>query len=355
MNRSFFTLPLLVLLVFSSSVAAHSGGNSFIQLQMDETHAEGEWYLSLLDIELALGLDRNGDGEVTAAEFQQSLSRLTAYADKNFQILNSDKLCVLIWKEISLRRLSDGVYARLPFVTRCEISALNYKAMFDLDANHRAIVYFGDEAGAMVLSPMMSSIPVSPSFKNRLNMVWEGMVHIWIGYDHLLFLFALIVPLLLRRESFVSSLLNLAKVITAFTLGHSITLVLAALSLITLPASLIEFLIAFSVVIAGLNIVCRWFSESAWCIALIFGLIHGFGFANVLQPLLLSQAALASALLQFNVGVELGQLAVVALLVPIFWWVARYAKWITCGRWVVAVTIAGVGVFWSVQRSGFIS
>jgi hypothetical protein len=149
--------------------------------------------------------------------------------------------------------------------------------------------------------------------------------HIWIGYDHILFLISLLLPaVVVRREgrwvpvgTLRSALLSVLAVVTAFTLSHSITLSLAALGVVGLPSRLVESGIALSVLLAALNNIWPVVTRRTWLLAFGFGLVHGFGFASVLADLGLPRDALALALAGFNIGVELGQLSIVLIVVPL--------------------------------------
>jgi hydrogenase/urease accessory protein HupE len=137
-----------------------------------------------------------------------------------------------------------------------------------------------------------------------------GIEHILTGYDHLLFLLAL----MLRG----GGLWSLLKIITAFTLAHSITLALAALDVIVLPSALVESVIALSIAYVALeNLLPRYAASRRWAVSFLFGLAHGFGFSSVLREIGLPKENLLLALLNFNLGVEVGQLTVVLLVVPI--------------------------------------
>jgi hypothetical protein len=166
------------------------------------------------------------------------------------------------------------------------------------------------------------SVQLWPTFVTYLR---EGIWHIWLGIDHILFLISLLLPAVLRRqgdrwqpaEGLAQAFLSTVKVVTAFTLAHSITLTLAVLGVIQLPSRLVESAIAGSVIIAALNNVRPLITRRLWLVAFGFGLIHGLGFASVLADLGLPRSALALSLFSFNLGVELGQLAIVAAFFPI--------------------------------------
>jgi hypothetical protein len=155
--------------------------------------------------------------------------------------------------------------------------------------------------------------------------VRHGVWHIWIGFDHILFLLSLLLPAVLVRHerqwegraSFRAAAFDVLKIVSAFTLAHSITLTLATLGVLALPSRLVESAIAASVVLAALNNLWPLFHGRRALVAFAFGLIHGFGFASVLLDLGLPKASLLLSLVGFNVGVELGQIAIVALFLPL--------------------------------------
>jgi hydrogenase/urease accessory protein HupE len=188
--------------------------------------------------------------------------------------------------------------------------------------------------------------------------VVSGVEHILIGPDHLLFLLGL---LLLG-----GSLWRLTTIVTAFTLGHSVTLSLAALDLVRVAPALVEPAIALSIVVVGVdNLLVRQrrvvepqsasFDLRPW-LAVVFGFIHGFGFAAVLREVGLPPGALGWSLAAFNVGVELGQLAVVAVVVALLAAVRRYDVVLAERCAVVgSVGVIAAGVYWFAQRVGFIA
>jgi len=186
-----------------------------------------------------------------------------------------------------------------------------------------------------------------------------GVWHIWIGFDHILFLLSLLLPavLFLARERwqavarFNPAFWDVFRIVTSFTVAHSITLSLATLGLIALPSRLVESAIAASVVLAALNNLYPLFQGRRWMVAFCFGLIHGFGFASVLADLGLPRGALALALVGFNLGVELGQLTIVAVFLPTAYllrhgWFYRRLVF-TGGSWLIAL----VAAIWLVERA----
>jgi hypothetical protein len=164
----------------------------------------------------------------------------------------------------------------------------------------------------------------------------------YLGIDHLLFLVALL--------ALASSLWQTVKIVTAFTVAHSITLSLAALDMVDVPSSIVEPLIAASIIwVAVENLVASSGAGRRWLVAAVFGLIHGLGFASALSELGLSREALVRALIGFNIGVELGQLAFVAVVMPPLVWASRPGRLPRLPQ-ILSVIVALVGAVWLVER-----
>ena len=169
----------------------------------------------------------------------------------------------------------------------------------------------------------------------------KGIEHILTGYDHLCFLLALLV---------VSRLRPLIAIVTSFTIAHSITLLLAGLGVVTLPTRFIECAIALTIVYVAVENLWRTKFTHSWLLTFFFGLIHGFGFANSLDPQELPAQAKAKCLVVFNLGVEAGQLAVVLALLPVS---LALAKWKHGPRAKIAIsiTVALLGLAWFLDRA----
>jgi len=175
------------------------------------------------------------------------------------------------------------------------------------------------------------------------NFFLLGIEHILTGYDHLLFLLALIL-----RGGNIWSLL---KIITAFTLAHSITLALAALNIVTLPDRLVEATIALSIAyVAAENLFMRKAASHRWTVSFLFGLVHGFGFSNVLRELGLPQDGLLWSLLGFNLGVECGQAIAVLAVVPLLLWLRKF-KWEPRAVAATSIIVLAVGLALFVERA----
>jgi hypothetical protein len=220
-----------------------------------------------------------------------------------------------------------------------------------------------------LLSPERPEVQVSASDSKPLQVfgryVVEGVWHIWIGIDHIAFLLSLLVlaPLLPSRQRVVNwqavtrarpVVMDVLAVVTAFTVAHSITLGLTITGWITPPADLVEPAIALSVVLAALNNLLGFSAVKRWRLAFVFGLVHGFGFASVLLDLGLPASGLVAALGGFNLGVELGQLAIVGVFFPLAWALrqTRFYRWVVVAGGSMAIVV--LGLFWTAQRVGWL-
>ena len=181
-------------------------------------------------------------------------------------------------------------------------------------------------------------VPAADQFLEYLRL---GLNHIFLGYDHIAFLLALL---------FVRRFAELVKVITAFTVAHTITLAVAALGWVSLPSRLVETAIAASIVYVAAENLIRPAAPHRWRITFAFGLVHGFGFAAVLRELGLPSAGLVRSLLGFNLGVELGQLAIAAVGWPVLLWVMR-RPWGERVRLAVSALLLLFGLAWLIDRA----
>lgn len=333
-------LLLLIALLLQAPAWAHKPSDSYLTLRAsaDSGDIAVRWDIALRDLDYVLGLDRDGNGEINWGEVRQRSDDITRLATSRLELTSADKRCS--WATASplmLDKHSDGSYAVLSLTARCgELSGTlkaRYSLLFDVDPSHRGLVQWigpgSQNAQALIFGTESAeqSLALQPvgAWQTLRQYLVDGVWHIWIGYDHILFLLALLLPaVLVRRQGqweaaprLEGAVKDVVKVVTAFTLAHSITLSLAALQVISLPSRLVESAIAASVVLAALNNLRGTIEGRRWVMAFAFGLLHGFGFASVLADLGLPQGALVLALVGFNVGVELGQLAIVAVFLPL--------------------------------------
>ncbi len=375
----------------STNALAHKPSDSYLTMSVQNGASDVavRWDIALRDLDYVLQLDRDNDGALTWGEVRSRGDDITKYATANLALSSKDKPCTLTTTApMQLDKHSDGTYAVLSLTAACgaaltDALQVKYSLLFDVDPSHRGLVQWlppskdgkDVEALSVILGTESATqnLPFQPpsQWQSFKQYAVEGAFHIWIGYDHILFLLSLLLPavLLFRRndtntakkllgnsqilpaESFWGALKEVLKVVTAFTLAHSITLSLAALGIISLPSRWVESVIAASIIVAAIKNIRGVVDSKRWVMAFGFGLIHGFGFASVLADLGLPQNALVTALIGFNVGVELGQLAIVAVFLPLAFWL-RASKFYQVGifKW-GSVLIALMALYWFVQRA----
>jgi hypothetical protein len=345
---------LLLAAVLACGLAhAHKPSDSYLALQPQGGATRGQWDIALRDLEYAIGLDADGDGAITWGELKAKRAEIEAYAFARLVLKEGPSTCEVRKEDLLFDEHSDGGYAVLKFSTPCLATDVHYRLFFDLDPTHRGLLRTG--ASTAVLSPERPGAPLAqdarPAWAQFLDYAREGVWHIWIGFDHVLFLLSLLLPAVLGAARFAPVFWDVFKVVTAFTVAHSITLALAALSVIELPSRLVESAIALSVVLAALNNVWPLVRGRRWMVALAFGLVHGFGFASVLADLGLPKDALLLALVGFNLGVEAGQLAIVAAFLPAAFAVRHswaYRRVVLVGG---SAAIALLALLWLVERA----
>lgn len=336
-------LAATLLLISASLSWAHKASDSYYRLTVDGTRVTGQLDVALRDIDFALGLDANGDGDITWGELRAQREPLSRWALERLSVQRGGDCALSIDTSgpgaLMVDDHTDGAYAVLPLRATCPVSlgpvTLGYRLLFEQDALHRGLLNLTLDGAAQtaVFAPTAAEQRFEPGAVSRWTQfrqyVVEGVWHIWKGFDHVLFLLSLLLPAVLvwrgagrdGRWQGVDRLGSAGRevlaVVTAFTLAHSITLSLATLGWVTLPSRWVESVIALSVVLAAANNLRPLVTGRRWLAAFGFGLIHGFGFASVLADLGLPRDALALALVGFNVGVELGQLIIVAAFLPL--------------------------------------
>jgi len=347
----------LALLLVSGMAHAHKPSDSYLVLAADGKELRGQWDIALRDLEYAIGLDADGDGAITWGELRKKQSEVAAYAFARFTVRD----CKIKPGAMLVDEHTDGGYAVLQFTADCGEALprrleLEYSLFADLDPTHRGLLraQFGEQTVTGVLGPDQPRLSLDPEGRTRLEQFFdyarEGVWHIWIGFDHVLFLLSLLLPAVLSAPRFAPAFWEVFRVVTAFTVAHSITLALAALSVVSLPSRLVESAIAASVVLAALNNLFPVVHRGRWLVAFTFGLIHGFGFASVLTELGLPKESLLLALVGFNLGVEAGQLCIVAAFLPIAYtlrdsWI--YRRVVVVGGSALIVAIASL---WMIER-----
>ncbi|MGR9107898.1 MAG: HupE/UreJ family protein [Gammaproteobacteria bacterium] len=361
-------LVALLLNLMSLPLAAHKSSDSYLTLRITGPAIEGRWDLALRDLDYAIGLDLNEDGAITWGELKTRRAEVNRYALSRLQLAADGTACPVEATGFQVDGHSDGAYAVLRFLAGCSESLgrldIAYSLLFDLDPQHRGLlqIIHGDRVQTAVLSPAEGSQSFELDRLQRkdafLQYLHEGMHHIFTGYDHILFLLSLLLPAVFcsvapRWEAvsrFYPAAIEVTKIVTAFTIAHSITLSLAVLGFLSIPARWVESAIAASVIVAACNNLYPLILKQRWTVAFAFGLVHGLGFANVLKDLGLPQTSLLLALLAFNLGVEIGQLGIVAVFLPATFAVRHSRGYLIFGVRLGSLAIAVIALFWLLER-----
>lgn len=401
-----FCRALLLLLTLATPCAfAHKASDAYLKLDAKGEASTLRVDVALRDLDVALDLDADGDGRLTWGEIKSAWSSVETYLRGHVAVQGCE------WREASrgLERRADGVYAALTMTGRCAAlasRAIRYTMLREVDPTHRGLAHVMSAAESprlMVLDPSKpaqwaepaaviaaaASEPVAmttaPATTTSIASITspattispatmagsgpgpafthEGITHIVTGYDHVLFLICLMLPAVMRRtqqgwqpvDRLSQALLPVLGIVTAFTVAHSITLGLAAMKWVSLPPSFIEPAIAVTIVLAAIDNLRSIFANRRALVTFLFGLVHGLGFANVLAELDLPPADFAWALLQFNFGIEIGQLTIVAVAVALLFFLRqrrRYPRWVISGGSYAAIL---VGVLWFVERTANVS
>lgn len=357
-------------LLLSVPVWAHKPSDSYLSLTIQNDRIEGQWDIALRDLDSAIGLDSDGNGEITWGEVRNKHDEIVSYALSHLDLSADGRSCKAHMLEQLIDHHTDGAYSVLRFRSDCggpiaQQLRMDYRLLFEVDAQHKGLLRLtgsGQTSTAIFSreSPVQEfSIAERSRRAESMQFIHEGVWHIWLGFDHVLFLLALLLPaVLIRAEDrwqaagdFSSVCWNVVSIVTAFTIAHSLTLTLAALNVVNLPSRLVESTIAASVVLAGLGNLYPMMISRRWLVAFGFGLIHGFGFAAVLTALGLPHDSLLLSLVSFNVGVEIGQLAIVAAFLPLAYLLRRswsYPRLVLTGGSLAVIAIALV---WFTERA----
>ena len=352
------------------TASAHTPSETYFTLNLTGTNLTGRWDVALRDLHQGMGLDPDEVKKVVPAELLLREEAMALDIVAGVELRGDGAPLKLTITDYTTLPLNGLEYARLLFnangmVTAPRVIEINAGVAFRLDTNMHGLLRLEHNGRTEVVAFNQQRAAHRFELGQRggrwarwLTFVGEGAWHIWMGFDHILFLVALLLPAVLKREAnqwagadrFREAFINVLKIVTAFTIAHSITLSLSVLGIVSLPTRFVESAIAASVALAALNNLWPQFAGKSWLVALGFGLIHGFGFANVLAGLDLRDSTLALALVGFNVGVELGQLVIVLLFLPLAFALRESLFYKTITLKVGSLVIVLVAMIWMIER-----
>ena len=350
-----FLAGVLFAVATGGDAGAHQTSLARGQLSIDGGAVRFVLTLSVEDVAAALGIGVDRAAAVPQAAFEARAAALDQYLNQRVRIDRDGDFCLPEPVTVDYGALPDEIVAtvrRLCPETGAVLS-IEYLLFFDIHANHRLLGTFRHGDGAvsefifdrdltLLALDLDAAAPAMgwwPRFGRILRL---GVEHILSGLDHVLFLLALIIA--------SAAFWPLARIVTAFTLGHSLTLALAWYGVIDLPARWVETVIALSIAVVAIENVLGRGHGHRWALAGLFGLVHGLGFYGALRSLDLARGDALATLLGFNLGVEIGQLFIVAILyAPLLWWARR--SWYRPSMKALSALLAVVALWWAVQRA----
>ena len=348
---------------------SHESSTSYLKLDARaDGSLDGSLDVGVLDLSWSVPLDADGDGRVLWREVEAAKSAIAGLVADKLIVERGGRQCTFHVTDVLVTRHVGEPYLSLPFVGRCEAAGLlgmRSDLFFGEDSGHRTLFDVrtpsGPVAGFLTVSAREWQQSQAPNpWTTFAAFVVQGIWHVWTGYDHLAFLLSLLLPCALTvargawrpAEGLRVVLRDLLRIITAFTVAHSITLGLATLQVVSVSARIIEPLIAATIVIAALLNLFPKAARLRLPLAFSFGLIHGFGFALALSELAPVRGQIVALLAGFNIGVELAQLSVVLLVAPVLVVLRQSAVYATRLMPAASVAVAAAGCIWLGARLG---
>jgi len=352
----------------AAPASAHSTSTSFVALEIPRAGptVAVRWDLSLHDIVWTVFIDRNFDGVVTWEEVRAAQPLIERAVLAEISVARGGAPCPLRVRDLALATRLEQNFLSVALLAECEkagVVSMGGTMFMTGDASQRVLLSAtrGGETFREALSPGAPrwTEPAHVSaWQSFVRFVGEGVSHVLMGYDHIVFVLLLLLPSVLRpvdgKWQGATGLTQVARdivtIITAFTIAHSTTLALAVTGTVHLPTQPIEAAIAASIAVAGgINLLPR-LSNLRLPLAFGFGFVHGFGFANALREIDAAGSALLPLLAGFNIGVEVAQLAIVTAVLPLIY-MARGTRWYTTGVMPLgSCALGAAGVVWLIQR-----
>jgi hypothetical protein len=367
----------LMLILWLPPSHGHQLSTGYLKLTVDQQNQQqfnGQLQIRLFDLERSVGIDADQNGTVLWQEVLLRQSAISDYIRGNLVVSSQYTQCVLGVSPPfqAVRHLDEG-YLHVNMIHSCDGNVqdqtleVDYRGIFTQDADHKLLLNiegFGQNP-ARGISAVLASNKQSVEFEASrsyvldtfLSYLYQGVVHILMGTDHILFLVVLLLSCVLRREdgkwtvqnSLSPVLKKAAWIVTAFTLAHSITLTATALGWLSPNIGWVEIGIAMSVLLTAMNNIWPLVVRLGW-ITFAFGLLHGVGFASVLSDLGLSSEHQLVSILAFNLGVELGQLGILLVVLPLLFLIRNFSLYsllvLKSGSFIIGL----VALNWAIQR-----
>jgi HupE/UreJ protein len=367
-----------LILSATSLVRAHTIGENYIWINIRQDAIDGRFEIHESDLRNKIAAPLEGKGAEALASARASAPKVQDYIRRHFSIApEKGQPYALEFTREEVIDVPQGQFVQYffriqsgPVPDRLQI---HHTMLYEHERLHRGLLLvennektqrnYGAEHIAMVFGPAgpdqtLDLLHVPQQLHGR-DMIWQGVLHIWLGTDHVLFLVALLLPTVLILigsswrpvPAFPRALWNVLKIVTVFTIAHSMTLLLAAFGVLEVPSRLVESMIALSIALVALNNLTGRVREASLLVILVLGLFHGLGFASVMGHLPFRTGDLVKIVVGFNIGVELGQMVIVALLFPALFLLRRhdlYMPVVLKGGSAILIVVSSA---WFVQRA----
>lgn len=354
---------LMAVALVSGSAAAHEADDSFLSIVEEDAGLQVTWGVAISDLDFLIGLDIDLDGSITVRDINQKKAAIESAMLPGLKIEAGDEICRFGQPDLSVTSRAGEPYLSLVFSADCSRSAqgltVTYDFLFDVDLSHRSVVR----------AELTSSekIAIASADNRELTFVRQeagaafpvffvsGVEHILEGYDHIVFLLVLILGLMigsqLNKNNARPLLIEAAKILTAFTAAHAITITLAQFGIVQIDSWIVESAIALSIVVAVIDSFKPFLGARKWLIGFAFGLVHGLGFASALGSVGLDGIGLIWALVGFNLGIEAGQLLLAGLAFLSFWLLRGRPRFQHQFAVVGLGAALALGLFWFLDRT----
>ena len=350
---------LLMLVCLAPCASAHETTKSYLTLNIEGDAITADLRIAFRDIEVAVWMDENLDGQITWGEAKRRLPAVESYVLSNVVMTTPQGACGMQRSTASTSTDAGVDYLDMTFSGICPAEAaaepvvtLHSTLFTDIDPDHRMFLTAMVQGirSTELISRTAPSLVMDGSSAGDLATLASyfraGVDHLMGGQDHIVFLLALMLPFVCSSRSAKSAAAGILAAVTGFTLAHAVTLTAAATRVFSPNSAVIEALIALSIVLTAVDNVRPFLRFPRAAVAAFFGTIHGFGFASALGALNLSGASLAVALLGFNLGIEAAQVVLVLLTMPLMYLIGAGRLVLRSGSAAAAL----IGLFWLVQR-----
>ena len=363
---------IILLASFAQSVHAHATGENYAFLNIDDDALRVRVEINERELESWFGF-KLADGMPD----DSAMTPVLNYIAQHFEVRDRDVPLDLKFQEAEILAVDNTRFLQVHYEATWPAGLpqrlkIRQALFFEQNARHRGLLLIehnavigadmGHEYTALIFGPDTEVQELDlvnvPGLMRMREFLWQGAWHILIGYDHILFLVSMLLTSVLvlsgrgwvAEKRFSRAFLNVAGIVTVFTIAHSISLGLAALDIVRMPSRPVEIVIALSIIVMAVHNI-RPFLPARWIVIFIFGLFHGLGFATVMGHLAFRMVTVVPVLVAFNLGVELGQLAIVLVVFPLLYSVRNKSWFIPVVVRGGSLAIAMVAAYWLLDRA----